>query len=448
MEKACSVRRAACLLAAIVAFSSAVRAAGITITVEAGKFDRRHSPIVVPITQKNLDLGNVVVAGAERKCLSQVTGPSLLAAPNAVNELHFILPSEDAGQSKLFKTTEVQLKPPASFRWEEHPGESMDLFDGARLVLTYICKPLDESSPEAREATLKPFHHVYDPSGKVLLTKGPGGLFTHHRGLFFGFMKVTYDGDKVCDVWHCRDGAYQRHEKVISSEAGPVLARQRSAISWHGRASELFANEERELTVYHVPDGTLIDFASRVAPLSGTMKVDGDPQHAGFQFRAAQEVAMQTQTGQDDAVNRRFIAKGKLQPNPQTYYLRPDGKGKLGETRNWDAKTPEINTVNLPWNAMSIVVGGQRYTVEYMDSPNNPKEARYSERDYGRFGSYFVAEATPAAPLEVRYRLWIQSGEMTIEQAAAKDADFDEPPKVTVTQFPDSSSNSTGNHAP
>ena len=48
------------------------------------------------------------------------------------------------------------------------------------------------------------------------------------------------------------------------------------------------------------------------------MRLDGDPQHAGFHFRANQEVA---KNGKEN-----------------TYYLRPDGKGKLGDTRNWDPK--------------------------------------------------------------------------------------------------------------
>ena len=53
----------------------------------------------------------------------------------------------------------------------------------------------------------------------------------------------------------------------------------------------MFAKELREITVYHVPDGRLIEFASRLESVIGTVKLDGDPQHAGFHFRAAQEVA-------------------------------------------------------------------------------------------------------------------------------------------------------------
>ena len=108
-----------------------------------------------------------------------------------------------------------------------------------------------------------------------------------------------------------------------------------------------------------------------------------------------------------------------------------NGKGSE-ETRNWDAKGKDPRTINLPWNAMSIVVGDKRYTIAYLDNSSNPKESRGSEREYGRIGSYFVTDVTPDKPLDVSYRLWIQDGEMTVPQCAALDADFDDPPGVTM----------------
>ena len=57
------------------------------------------------------------------------------------------------------------------------------------------------------------FHHVYDPSGKFLVTKGVGGLFTHHRGLFYGFMKATY-GKNTVDIWHCKGDTHQAHRTL------------------------------------------------------------------------------------------------------------------------------------------------------------------------------------------------------------------------------------------
>jgi hypothetical protein len=78
------------------------------------------------------------------------------------------------------------------------------------------------------------------------------------------------------------------------------------------------------------------------------------------------------------------------------------------------------------------VLDSQRYTVAYLDRPDNPKEARFSERDYGRFGSYFVKDLRDGETLQVRYRLWVQEGEMKGDEIARLSADFVTPPKVTV----------------
>ncbi len=81
---------------------------------------------------------------------------------------------------------------------------------------------------------------------------------------------------------------------------------------------------------------------------------------------------------------------------------------------------------------MSFVLGGKRYTAAYLDRPSNPKEARYSEREYGRIGSYFEAVANVEKPLRVAYRIWLQDGQMTGPQVAALDDNFVEPVKVNV----------------
>jgi hypothetical protein len=291
------------------------------------------------------------------------------------------------------------------FEWQEEYGDHIDLLYDGRPAIRYMQPTLDESTPEARNATHKPYHHVYSPDGKTLLTKGPGGLYPHHKGLFYGFNKITYGDGKTCDTWHCTGKTFQSGEKVLKSHADGDKASHQVAVDWHGQDGEVFAHEERTISVerqsHDGVEGWQIDFTSHLKLADGlAIHLDGDPQHAGFQFRASQHVPDKT-------------AK-------QTYYLRTDGKGKPGDFRNWDPKSPDspvsAECVNRPWNALSMVIDGQRYTVVYLDHPDNPKPARYSERDYGRFGSYFVADVTKDKPLEVKYRLWVQPGEMTVAQ--------------------------------
>jgi hypothetical protein len=300
-----------------------------------------------------------------------------------------------------------------SFTWKDTPNQQNDLTLGDRPVLRYMYAPLDESSKDTRHATMKVYHHVFDPTGKRLVTKGPGGLFPHHRGLYFGFNRISYDG-KTADTWHCNNGEWQSHEKVLSAAAGSVLGRHVVEVAWHGKQGDVFASEQRELTAYATPSGTLIEFASKLSTTGSKVKLDGDPQHAGFQFRAAQDVPDKT-------------AK-------ETYYLRPDGSrgakdGKGDTLRNWPGHKEHVN---LPWNALSFVIDGVRYTCCYLDRPENPKEARFSERDYGRFGSYFEYELDRDRPLLLNYRIWLQAGELTRDDVQRLDDDFVHPVAVSV----------------
>jgi hypothetical protein len=298
----------------------------------------------------------------------------------------------------------------AGFRWVEAPLQHFELQHDGRPVLRYMCAPFDDSTRRRRDETYKPFHHVFSPDGGTQLTKGdPDGLYPHHRGLFYGFNQVTYGDGLRCDVWHCTEGAYQSHQRVILQHADADSGGHVVAIDWHGRRGEVFAHEQRGLAARRRPGGIEIDFTSHLETADGKpIHLDGDPQHAGFHFRAAQEVAAST-------------AK-------QTYFVRSDGKGQLGETRNWEPNGRNAALIaeceNRPWIAMCFVLGEKRYTALYIDHPSNPKPARYSERDYGRFGSYVVADVTREKPLDVKYRVWVQAGEMTVNECTEKQQDF------------------------
>ncbi|HEY8505564.1 MAG TPA: DUF6807 family protein [Gemmataceae bacterium] len=427
------MKKVASVLAAWLAALGAATAAdplAYEITVTGGPHDLKNVPVCAPVT---------ILTGA----LSQKTGvvlkdasgkdgpPCELALPylhggkdvgdSSAMEICFVLPELAAGEVRKYT---AMLSDDPELAKDRKPGFSMTSYSGqyretrfeGKLVARYMCRDFDDSTPESRFMTYKPFHHIFDPETGTQLTAGPeAGMkakFPHHRGLFFGFNRISYGGKKA-DVWHCTGDAHQRHEGYGPMCNNPVLDRMTATISWRGPGKEAFAYEERQVTFYRpTGEGMLIDFASRVeSNVDVPVKLDGDPQHAGVQFRASHEVADKT--------------------FKQTYYLRPDGKGKPDETRNWDPKTGK-GPENLPWNALCCVIGGKRYTVVYLDHPENPKPARYSERNYGRFGSYFEYTLTKDKPLRVKYRLWIQPGEMTVGQCEALSSAFTDPPKVTV----------------
>ena len=202
----------------------------------------------------------------------------------------------------------------------------------------------------------------------------------------------------------------------MSKETGPVFGRHANIIQWNGQDGKSFAQETRQLAAYKVGSNTLIQFDSKLESLGEKISLKGDPQHAGVQFRASQAVPDKTKK--------------------MTFYIRPDGKDKPGSFRNWSNKKKEtkINRehINLPWNAVSLFIEDQQFSICNIDHPENPKPARFSERDYGRFGSYFEYELTPDNPLVVKYRFWIQEGEMDVQTANELMLDFTSPLKCSI----------------
>src|SRR5262249_51575890 len=199
-----------------------------------------------------------------------------------------------AGSVRLPAT--LSAEPPGraeGFAWKDHSGHHTDLLFGNRPVLTYHYERLDTSTPASRVRTYKVFHHLYSPKGDRVVTNGlsddPKVHSPHHRGIFYGFNRIQYGDGRTADTWHCTDGAYQEHDRFLAADEGPILGRHRVAVRWHGRDAA-FALEERELTAYNVPGGRLVEFASRMRATAGPVRLDGDPQHAGFQFRAHNDV--------------------------------------------------------------------------------------------------------------------------------------------------------------
>jgi hypothetical protein len=415
-----------------------VSADGLAIAVTGGKIDQTNIVCTVALPETESSKVEALKLPDGKYIWAQSIGPGVLVGPAELEKqgktrhVVFVLPALKAGET----VTLIPISPPDEsksakrFSFAEEKGKHTDLLYGTRTVLRYINSPHD---PANHFLMFKPFHQVFDPvEGKTLLTSGAHakpteGLYPHHRGLFFGFNEISYGAKQKADIWHGKDNVFSQHEKVLGKDTGRVLGRERAEISWHGKDAATFASENREVTVYAVPGGTMIDWSTVLSTTGGDVKLDGDPQHAGFHFRAAQEVAEKIK------IETELAKKEDRKPKPaDTYYLRPDGKGGLGETRNWEPKGADPKTVNLPWDAMSFVVGGKRYTVLRINHPDNPKETRGSERDYGRFGDYFEYTLTADKPLRLRYRVWVQEGEMTVDQCKAMAADFLNPPVTKI----------------
>jgi|SRR5579864_5745695 len=399
--------------------SAAPLLADWTYEVTGGKEDLKDVIVALPLPEKT-EVPKAVIVGSQDLLYPAQVVPA--GAPGAqAKQAHVLvkLPTLKAGEMMVLKVKPERVDGSA-MKWKFDDARPTELWrtEASRdlHMATFMGAPFDPAlTPKGKQPlenpTIKPYHHVFDPAtGAVQLTNGPTGQYPHHRGVFYGFNKISYNG-KQADTWHCRTGESTVAGEKQLAQVGTMFALHRLPVTWNGQDGKPFAEENRQLLFMPFANGTMIDFTSVLTTsLPEGVKLDGDPQHAGFHFRANSAMEKDTKN---------------------TYFLRPDGKGELGVEKNWEAKTKK-GPVNLPWDAMSFMLEGKRYTVLYLDHPSNPKEARQSERCYGRIGTYFEYQLTPQKPLVVHYRLWIQEGEMTVEQCEALSKAFTTEVKVVA----------------
>ena len=89
----------------------------------------------------------------------------------------------------------ASLTAAAEFELKDTEGKYLDILYQGRIVGRYMYE-YDRSSKERLQETYKPFLHIFDPKGKAPITKGAGGRYTHHRGLFIGWSKIDLQGTR------------------------------------------------------------------------------------------------------------------------------------------------------------------------------------------------------------------------------------------------------------
>ncbi|MEE8468631.1 MAG: DUF6807 family protein, partial [Planctomycetota bacterium] len=263
--------------------------------------------------------------------------------------------------------------PRQGFRFRAAEGQ-LDLAFGDQPVW----RDVTAWDPERYTETYKPFQHLFAPDAPVLLTKGVGGTHSHHRGVFLGWGQ-TRAGERTVNFWHMPPS--ESSQRLVGYDsmrrlAGPVAARSISTVRWYTKEGEALVEDQRDVTTWRVAEGWLLDYVIELRSLAGEVQLDGDPPHAGFQFRAAQSVA----------------------ENESCTYLRPKSAVDQGND-NW---------ADCAWVAGRFPIEGQRYEVAFFDHPDNPRPTVFNTRAYGRFGAFFRATLKEGEPLVVRYRLLVR----------------------------------------
>ena len=258
--------------------------------------------------------------------------------------------------------------------------------DGGPWLHT-VTSPYDDSSKSARDQSYKVYTHLYDFAGKEFITKGHGGKYSHHRGLFIGW-RETHVGQETYDTWHMPD-CYQLHMKWLKKGSGEDEGILSNVIEWRTNEGDAFIREVRSIRAFPGENGLrIVDFTSELTALKGTIRLRGDLQHAGMQIRLANEVSLH---------------------EGSTKYVLPEGSEELEDDK----------VVGAWWVVCSAEIGGKRYWVMHMTPPDHPYGVPvYSIRRYARFGAFFEPDLQPGMPTALSFRIVLSEKEL--DRAAAQ----------------------------
>ena len=271
--------------------------------------------------------------------------------------------------------------------FKDTKGKYLDILHDGKPIVRYMYEH-DTSTDEKKLETCKVYYNVMNEDGTDRITKGAGHLYPHHRGIFIGWMKVK-SGGKIHDLWHMKKGEAQVHKEILEQKSDKDKTILLTRIEWLRMDGETpCIDEKRKVTVYHndTEAHLLLDFETELKAVNGDVELSGDPEHAGFQYRAHESVE------KSKSVRYTFPEPGT---NPK-------------------------KTTDMPWAAMTYRLAGKVYTVQHMTHPDNPKGWKYSAyRKYGRYGAFFETSIKDGETVKLKYRIRITTGEKPDLEALA-----------------------------
>jgi hypothetical protein len=412
----------AVFVAVLLAVGASTRADTVVakLTVDAGEVARKNAPVAARLELK----ADAAKGGAWEIVPPKDSDPSIPAQVERLADgaviVRWIEPDLQPGTPKTYELVATAEKSPDGLRFVEGEG-----WRDLAYTDKGIWRHMNRYDAANHQDTFKPFHHVYGMRDEGFITNGPGSeewgakgegiRYPHHRGLFFGYNKTPFG-----DFWHGKDGVSQRHRQYVAGRefVGPFVAREVSVIEWVAKGEKPVIRETREATAWRVSEKHIvIDFDLALESLTGEpIMLGGDAQHAGFHFRAANEV------GQSAGATKP-TTRGNTGGN--AVYTRPAGAVAKGNDV-W---------ADCPWVHAAFAIKGNPYGVMEMNAPTNPQPTVFSTRPYGRFGA-FVNDQTvaPGKSLKLSYRFIIRDGgeKADAKQLQAEYQDWITPVKVTV----------------
>lgn len=382
------------------------QAALIKVTVTA-THDARDVPVSVVLPKDFKDFYNGPIAG-------QVLAAQSETADNGQTRLTFIAPDLKAGEKRsFFVETEVPLKPDQGVELK-HEGANVDFLVNGKLFTRY----------DTTTGPNKPyFYPLMAPTGGQIVrhwpvekVEGETNDHPHHRGMWFTHGKVN-GTDFWTEVGKVGKTIHTGYGEV---RGGPVYGLMQSRTDWVKPDGTKTAEDVRDVRVYNLNSGTLMDFSVTVKAIGGPL-VFGDTKEGSFGLRLADSMRV--------AVEKGKTAEGHI----------------LNAQGDKDAKTWGKSAA---WCDYYGPVDGKTVGVAIFDDPKNPRHpTTWHVRDYGLFAAnpfglhdFDKKNAEGAGDLTVpegqtvtfRYRLFFHNGsseEANVPQMAQA---FAAPPVATV----------------
>jgi hypothetical protein len=384
-----------------------------TVTVSAA--DRSYSQVPVTVTIPTPQAAAGVVAVTDLAANAPVPSTTCPAGVDRTNVI-WIVRDLKQGETRRYRLASTSENPAPGDGWvtvaeteppPEGEGRCVTIDVGGQLFTRYWF----EGAP-------KPYcYPVIGPTGAPV-TRGypmaeiPGESHDHHhhRSLWFTFGEVNGH-----DFWAESDTTgrevHRAFEALVSGPACGVLG---AVNDWIASDGTKVCEDERQLTVYNMPDVRLLDFAVTIRATDGPVEF-GDTKEGMFGIRVAS--TMRVNGGQGTITN----AAGQ----------------RDGDT--WGQRAA--------WCDYSGPVAGETVGIAILDHPDNFRYPTYWHvRDYGLFAAnpfglrYFIGDKTGAGrhtvpageELTFRYRVLIHRG--TCEEAHVADwhAEFAQPPAVEL----------------
>jgi len=202
-------------------------------------------------------------------------------------KITFLRDPSSGGRTQRFILRAASGKVPQVFSFEDREGMRLDLFQEGSPVLSYIYgMHLKDGVPEDRRRSSY-IHPVYGLDGEVLSDDFPEDHY-HHRGIFWTWPQVFIGGDSL-SLWDIR-GIYQRFERWLVKETGPVFARLTVQNGWYAGERRV-VDEKVRVAVFRAGEaGRILDFELTWEAVEEPVTLLGSPNvkgYGGFSFRFA-----------------------------------------------------------------------------------------------------------------------------------------------------------------